>query len=77
MSGRWWPSPWPGAPSTMGLISAVPGYCESPSGQSMSLPSALAATAWHRRLLCPDGASGPIGNFVTAFRNQGPEKGFA
>jgi hypothetical protein len=42
-----------------------------------SLPSALAATAWHRRLLCPDGASGPIGNFVTAFRNQGPEKGFA
>lgn len=46
-----------------------------------SLPTALAATAWHRRLLCPDGAdpfraNGPIGNFVTAFRNQGPEKGF-
>jgi hypothetical protein len=46
-----------------------------------SLPSALAATAWRRRLLCPDGADplradGPIGNFVTAFRNQGPEKGF-
>jgi hypothetical protein len=41
-----------------------------------SLPTALAATAWHRRLLCPDGAAGPIGNFVTAFRNQGPEKGF-
>jgi hypothetical protein len=56
-----------------------------------SLPTALAATAWHRRLLCPDGggpdgggpdgadplrADGPIGNFVTAFRNQGPEKGF-
>jgi hypothetical protein len=41
-----------------------------------SLPTVLAATAWHRRLLCPDGASGPIGNFVTAFRNQGPEKGF-
>ena len=51
-----------------------------------SLPAALAATAWHRRLLCPDGggpdsagplrADGPIGNFVTAFRNQGPEKGF-
>jgi len=41
-----------------------------------SLPTILAATAWHRRLLCPDGAAGPIGNFVTAFRNQGPEKGF-
>ncbi|MGH9009047.1 MAG: DUF3105 domain-containing protein [Acidimicrobiia bacterium] len=41
-----------------------------------SLPTALAATAWHRRLLCPDGADGPIGTFVTAFRNQGPEKGF-
>jgi hypothetical protein len=44
-----------------------------------SLPTALAATAWHRRLLCPDpgAAEGPIGDFVTAFRNQGPEKGFA
>ena len=41
-----------------------------------SMPTALAATAWHRRLLCPDSADGPIGNFVTAFRNQGPEKGF-
>jgi hypothetical protein len=46
-----------------------------------SLPSALAATAWHRRLLCPDGvdplrADGPIGTFVTAFRDAGPEKGF-
>jgi len=41
-----------------------------------SMPTALAATSWHRRLLCPDGASGPIGNFVAAFRNQGPEKGF-
>ncbi|HVW34393.1 MAG TPA: DUF3105 domain-containing protein [Acidimicrobiia bacterium] len=43
-----------------------------------SMPAALAATAWHRRLLCPpgDATSGPIGDFVTAFRNQGPEKGF-
>ncbi len=24
----------------------------------------------------PDGAGGPIGTFVTAFRDQGPEKGF-
>ena len=42
-----------------------------------SMPTALAATAWHRRLLCPGDTTGPIGNFVTAFRNQGPEKGFA
>jgi hypothetical protein len=41
---------------------------------SMSTP--LAATAWHRRLLCPDNADEPIAAFVTAFRNQGPEKGF-
>jgi hypothetical protein len=41
-----------------------------------SMTTPLAATAWHRRLLCPAGATGPIGNFVTAFRNQGPEKGY-
>ncbi|HET7040564.1 MAG TPA: DUF3105 domain-containing protein, partial [Gemmatimonadales bacterium] len=43
-----------------------------------SMPAALAATAWHRRLLCPQGTGtdAAIGNFVTAFRNQGPEKGF-
>jgi hypothetical protein len=46
-----------------------------------SSPAPLSATAWHRRLLCPDpaaalAAGGPIGNFVAAFRNQGPEKGF-
>lgn len=43
-----------------------------------SMPTPLAATAWHRRLICPDGAGaeGPVLTFVTAFRNQGPEKGF-
>jgi hypothetical protein len=43
-----------------------------------SMPTPLAASAWHRRLLCPDGAGaqGPVLTFVTAFRNQGPEKGF-
>ncbi|HEV7862796.1 MAG TPA: DUF3105 domain-containing protein [Acidimicrobiia bacterium] len=41
-----------------------------------SMTTPLAATAWHRRLLCPAGTTGPIGNFITAFRNQGPEKGF-
>jgi hypothetical protein len=41
-----------------------------------SLPTALAATAWRTRLLCPDGAEEPIATFVTAMRNRGPEKGF-
>jgi len=41
-----------------------------------SMATALAATAWHRRLLCPDGALGPIGTFVGAFRDKGPERGF-
>jgi hypothetical protein len=43
-----------------------------------SLPTPLAATAWHRRLVCPRdiGVQGPIDNFVRAFRDQGPEKGF-
>jgi hypothetical protein len=48
-----------------------------------SMAAALAATSWHRRLLCPDGAvamaagaEGPIESFAGAFRDQGPEKGF-
>ena len=41
-----------------------------------SMATPVAATAWHRRLLCPDGATGPIDTFATAFKNQGPEKGF-
>jgi hypothetical protein len=41
-----------------------------------SLPTALAATAWRTRLLCPDGAEEPIATFVTALRNRGPEQGF-
>lgn len=44
------------------------------------MPAAeLAATAWHRRLLCPDGIGGVdkvITTFVTTFRDKGPEKGF-
>jgi hypothetical protein len=42
-----------------------------------SMPTALAATAWHRRLLCPDGALPPIGTFARIFRDKAPEKGFA
>src|SRR5688500_15261916 len=39
-----------------------------------SLPTALAATAWHRRLLCPDGALPPIGTFARTFRDKAPDK---
>ncbi len=35
------PSPWPGAPSTMGLWYATPGYCEAFGMQSTSLPRAM------------------------------------
>lgn len=45
----------------------------------LTMTTPFAATAWHRRLLCPDGTDlvgGPIGTFVTGFRDQGPEKGF-
>jgi hypothetical protein len=43
-----------------------------------SLAAPLAATAWHRRLLCPQdvGVQGLIDTFVRAFRDKAPEKGF-
>ncbi len=48
-----------------------------------SMSTTLAATAWHRRLLCPataaataTSAAGPIATFADAFRDKGPEKGF-
>jgi uncharacterized protein DUF3105 len=44
----------------------------------LTMTTSLAATAWHRRLLCPDGTDlgGPIRTFITEFRDKGPEKGF-
>ncbi len=39
-----------------------------------SLPSAVAATAWHRRLLCPSFEREPIELFIRSFRDKGPEK---
>lgn len=43
-----------------------------------SLPTPLAASAWRRRLLCPQdvGVQGPIGKFVRTFRDKAPERGF-
>lgn len=34
----------------------------------------VAATAWHRRLLCSESDTAPLEQFVTAYRNKGPEK---
>ncbi|HEX2046846.1 MAG TPA: DUF3105 domain-containing protein [Acidimicrobiales bacterium] len=40
--------------------------------ESMDVP--VAATAWHRRLLCSRLDVGPLERFVTEFVNEGPEK---
>jgi hypothetical protein len=43
--------------------------------ESMDVP--VAATAWHRRLLCPGGfEEKPLVEFIKAYRDEGPEKGF-
>ena len=39
-----------------------------------SLGQPVAATAWHRRLLCPQPDLQALERFVTEYRNKGPEK---
>jgi len=39
-----------------------------------SLPQPVAATAWHRRLLCSQPDLQALELFVTTYRNKGPEK---
>jgi hypothetical protein len=39
-----------------------------------SLATSVAATAWHRRLLCPSFERAPIEQFIGTFRDKGPEK---
>ena len=39
-----------------------------------SLSKPVAATAWHRRLLCAPPDLNALESFVTAYRNRGPEK---
>lgn len=41
-----------------------------------SLDVPVAATAWHRRLLCDSFERDSLERFITAFRDQGPETGF-
>lgn len=41
-----------------------------------SLDVPVAATAWHRRLLCDSFERESLEDFITGFRDQGPEKGF-
>ena len=38
------------------------------------LQTAVAATVWHKRLLCADPEVDQLRRFVTEYRNQGPEK---
>jgi hypothetical protein len=39
-----------------------------------SMAKPVAATAWHRRLLCTQPDTTALETFITAYRNQGPEK---
>jgi hypothetical protein len=39
-----------------------------------SLPAKVAATTWHRRLLCQEFERETLARFVREYRNQGPEK---
>lgn len=39
-----------------------------------SMPTTVAATAWHRRLLCPAFERAALDLFVRSFRDKGPEK---
>lgn len=39
-----------------------------------SLDVPVAITAWHKRALCPRIDAAALGEFVTAYRNKGPEK---
>ena len=39
-----------------------------------SMAKAVAATAWHRRLLCTQPDISALETFITSYRNQGPEK---
>ncbi|HEY3238204.1 MAG TPA: DUF3105 domain-containing protein [Acidimicrobiia bacterium] len=41
-----------------------------------SLDVPVAATAWHRRLLCKSFEEETLKKFIRAYRDQGPEKGF-
>lgn len=39
-----------------------------------TMETAVAATAWHRRLLCPDVEEASVRRFVERYRNKGPER---
>jgi len=36
----------------------------------------VAATAWHQRLLCPGFQETPLAEFIKAYKDKGPERGF-
>lgn len=39
-----------------------------------TMETAVAATAWHKRLLCPDVEDASLRRFVERYRNKGPER---
>ncbi|MGH8992277.1 MAG: DUF3105 domain-containing protein [Acidimicrobiia bacterium] len=50
-------------------------------GETLVVPRAsldvpIAATAWHRRLLCPSFEADALRAFIEGYRDKGPEKGF-
>ncbi|HLF41357.1 MAG TPA: DUF3105 domain-containing protein, partial [Acidimicrobiia bacterium] len=40
------------------------------------LPTPIAATSWHKRLLCPSVDDQALREFVKGYQDKGPEKGF-
>lgn len=58
----------------MAVHDANPGSTLVVPRESLDVP--VAATAWHRRLLCDGGVEAePLSIFVATYKNKGPEKG--
>lgn len=67
----------PDAPSA--LIEGLRGIADRYEGDVLVVPrpsirTPVAATAWHRRLLCPEFEPAALDLFVRSFRDKGPEK---
>ncbi|MFN2505505.1 MAG: DUF3105 domain-containing protein [Acidimicrobiales bacterium] len=61
------------------LIDELSGLADRYEGDVLVVPrpsisTPVAATAWHRRLLCPEFERAALDLFVRSFRDKGPEK---